>query len=237
MDNPVIQFNRHYLVRYFEDSHFMRLYSEGMTRANSQGRDSFEKQCRYYGMYQMLRRVLERNVPGDIIECGCWRGHSSFMISKLIAESGQKRTFHIFDSFEGGLSDRTTEDSGLFAPQSAEAVKQQKQAFYSTEEEVRSTLAPFDFYKLYPGWIPDRFPEVAERSIALVNIDVDLYQPIRDSLRFFYPRLSPGGVIVVDDYGTTDWPGATKAVDEFLKENDVTFSIETLGSMVIVNNG
>lgn len=232
--DPVVQFNRNYLARYYQDSPFLRLYNEAMVTANSQGRDSFEKQCRYYGLYQMVRHVLDRNLPGDFAECGCWRGHSSFMVSRLIAESGQSRQFHIFDSFEGGLSDKTAEDKGLLATVEPQAVAAQKQAFYSTEDEVSRALAPFHFVTLHTGWIPERFPDVAERPFALVNLDVDLYEPIRDSLLFFFPRLVPGGVIVVDDYGTTDWPGVAKAVERFLATHQPSFFVETLGSMIIV---
>ena len=64
--------------------------------------------------------------------------------------------------------------------------------------------------------------------------NVDLYEPIRDSLLFFFPRLVPGGVIVVDDYGTTDWPGVAKAVEPFLAKHQPSFFVETLGSMIIV---
>lgn len=234
MTDSTIRFNRNYLARYYQQSPFVDLYTEAMVKANSQGRDSFEKQCRYYGLYQMVRRVLDRSLPGDFAECGCWRGHSSYMISWLIAQARQSRQFHIFDSFEGGLSNKSDEDKGLLATVEPEAVAAQKQAFYSTEEEVSRALSSFDFVTLRKGWIPERFSDVAEKSFALVNLDVDLYEPIRDSLVFFFPRLVPGGVIVVDDYGTTDWPGVTIAVDRFLAQHQPAFYIETLGSMIIV---
>ncbi|HBH79257.1 MAG TPA: hypothetical protein DDY39_05465, partial [Nitrospira sp.] len=87
----------------------------------------------------------------------------------------------------------------------------------------------------YKGWIPDRFPEVKERRFAFVHIDVDLYQPIMDSLKFFFPRLLPGGIIVVDDYGYSIFPGAKKAVDEFRSGIECSMFYETpMGSCFIV---
>lgn len=232
--NNFTVFNRSCLSRYYEKNRFMDLYEEAMRETNSQSRDSFGKQCRYHGLYRMVQRILDTNVPGDVAECGCWRGHSAWMLAALIRESGQQRDLHIFDSFEGGLSEKCEKDRGLLAVVEPDAVRREKEAFYSTEQEVSRALSPFGFVSLYNGWIPARFDEVKKRTFSLVNLDVDLYEPIRDSLCFFFPRLSAGGVIIIDDYGTTEFPGATRAVDEFLKQHTVTFAMETLGSMIIV---
>ena len=113
-------------------------------------------------------------------------------------------------------------------------MRREKEAFYSTEEEASRALSAFNFVTFHKGWIPERFSDVKEKTFSLVNLDLDLYQPIKDSLSFFFPRLSNGGVIVIDDYGTTDWPGVTRAVDHFLEQHPVTFAIETLGSMIIL---
>jgi len=207
--------NRNYLSRYYEDNSFRNLYVEAMTKTNSGSRDSFEKQCRFYGLYQAVRRMLDTNVPGEFAECGCWRGHSALMTAKLIHEARQERNLHIFDSFEGGLSDKLEEDKGLLATVEPDAMRKEKEAFCSTEEEVLRGLAGFNFVTLHKGWIPERFSNVKDRTFALVN-------------------LSKGGLVVIDDYGTTDWPGVTTAVDQFLEQHPVTFAIETLGSMMIL---
>ena len=230
----LIVFNRKYLSRYYEENSFRNLYAEAMIKTNSESRDSFEKQCRYHGLYQAVRRILNTNVVGDFAECGCWRGHSAFMIAKLIDSVDQKRNLHVFDSFEGGLSDKLKEDKHLLATVDADAIRREKEAFYSTEEEVSGALSAFNFVTLHKGWIPERFGDTKEKTFSLVNLDLDLYQPIRDSLVFFFPRLSSGGMIVIDDYGTTAWPGVTIAVDQFLERYPVTFAMETLGSMIIL---
>jgi hypothetical protein len=85
----------------------------------------------------------------------------------------------------------------------------------STEGQIRHNLAKFANVHYYKGWIPERFHEVADGCFCFVHIDVDLYQPTRDAVEFFYPRLSPGGIVVCDDYGFATCPGARKAVDDF----------------------
>ena len=79
-------------------------------------------------------------------------------------------------------------------------------------------LASFSRIQYYQGWIPERFPEVETLSFSFVHIDVDIHEPTRDSIEFFSPRLSTGGVLDCDDYGSAVCPGATKAIDDFLRD-------------------
>lgn len=79
-------------------------------------------------------------------------------------------------------------------------------------------MSRFNNVNFYKGWIPDRFAEVADRQFSFLHIDVDLYEPTRDSIAFFYPRMTAGGVIVCDDYGFATCSGATKAIDEYLQD-------------------
>ncbi len=150
-----------------------------------------------------------RTIPGDTVECGVFRGASSHLI--LEAHAGAGKVHHVFDSFEGLSEPSPTEDvsAGAIAP------RHPKHYFSASEDLVRRNLGRFDNVRFYKGWIPERFAEVADRRFALVHLDLDLYRPYHDSLAFFYPRLSAGGLIICDDYGFATWPGATKAVDEF----------------------
>lgn len=223
------------LEPYFKQNERIRLYFEGLKRAGIEWSDDFFKQCRFYSLQQMVEFAARTALPTDVAECGCWTGHSSYIICKILREHGFQGEFHIFDSFEGGLSEKGPKDRNERYVQSPEDIQREKMIFASTEEQVRQTLAGFDFVKLYKGWIPSRFPEVQDRSFVFVHLDVDLYQPTLDSLEFFYPRLIEGGIIVVDDYGYTQFPGASRAVDEFLRENRCHMFYEPpLGSCFII---
>jgi O-methyltransferase len=157
---------------------------------------------------QNVVRAL-RDVPGDVAECGLRYGKSTAFM--LTAEERKDRVFRLFDSFEG-----------LSAPEPQDVVREKGAAHWGQsdldvpEEIVRRNLAGFTHeLRFYKGWIPDRFPEVADRSFALLHVDVDLYRPTLDALEFFWPRLAPGGVVVCDDYGSRKCPGAKQAMDEF----------------------
>jgi hypothetical protein len=77
---------------------------------------------------------------------------------------------------------------------------------------------------LHRGWIPERFPDVADERFSFVHVDVDLYEPHRDAIEFFWPRLTQGGVMVFDDYGSAYCPGARRAVDEAFTPTDIVES-------------
>lgn len=160
---------------------------------------------RRWMLSQLLRLVAD--VPGDTAECGVFSGSSSHVICSANQTATQPRKHHMFDSFEG-----------LSTPDEVDGSHWTKGDLAYGVERVKENLHEFDATAYYPGWIPDRFEDVADLQFAFVHIDVDLHQPTRDSIAFFYPRMSEGGVIVVDDYGFTSCPGATTAVDEFLAD-------------------
>jgi hypothetical protein len=70
-----------------------------------------------------------------------------------------------------------------------------------------------------------------------VHIDVDLYQPTLDSIRFFYPRLAPGGIILCDDYGYSSCPGAKGAFDEYMKDRPEKIIHAPTGQAFIIKDG
>lgn len=158
---------------------------------------------RRYSVSQLLR--LTAGVEGDTAEVGVYKGAMSWLILRA---NGPRRRHHIFDSFEG-LSTPASVDGDHWAPGELACA----------EDVVHHNLAEFKgFFNTYKGWVPERFAEVADRQFSFVHIDVDLYEPTRDSIEFFYPRLSPGGILVCDDYNCTTCPGAIKAVDEYLAD-------------------
>jgi O-methyltransferase len=160
---------------------------------------------RRWMVYQLLRATQE--VPGDTAECGVFQGATSYIICAFAEAARLARTHHAFDSFEG-LSEPTAIDGRHW----------RKHDLACGLESVQRRLGRFSRIRYHKGWIPDCFPEVDGLSFSFVHIDVDIYEPTRDSVAFFYSRLSPGGILVCDDYGFATCPGATKAVDDFLRD-------------------
>jgi O-methyltransferase len=147
-------------------------------------------------------------VAGDVVECGTYTGNSAFFLARRIRELAPEKHLHLFDSFQG-----------LSQPSKVDGNWWRSGDLHSSAEDVLSGLAPLgnlDFVHLYPGWIPERFDEVADRTTCFVHIDVDLYAPTMECVKFFYDRTSKGGILLLDDYGFSQCPGATAAIDEFM---------------------
>jgi O-methyltransferase len=155
----------------------------------------------------MVRELLRiaAPVPGDTADCGSFEGAGSWLI--CASNAGTSKVHHIFDSFEG-----------LSEPGAGDGTHWSRGGLAAGEDIVRRNLAQFDAIRLYKGWIPTRFPEVADKAFSFVHVDVDLEAPTADSIAFFYPRMSPGGVLLCDDYGSTTCPGATRVFDDFLAD-------------------
>ena len=142
-------------------------------------------------------------LDGDFLEAGVFQGGTAKMLRMLAEKTGKQ--LHLFDSFEGmevtdAQLDRHT--SGDFADTSLEGVQR--------------TVGKADHVHFHKGWIPNTFDAVQGERFCFAHVDLDLYQGVRDSLEFLYPRMPTGGVIISDDYGFASCPGARKAIDEFL---------------------
>lgn len=205
------------LTNYETNEVFHERYDRAQRRTQMTQSDNALRRMRHYTLIKLLQNADFAN--GDICELGCFRGLSSRQISCEIREQKSNATFHIFDSF-GGLSSIEEIDMPKNRSYNSTALREQ---FACSLEQVKQNLSEFDFIKYHKGWIPERFGEVEDIMFSFVHIDVDLYQPIYDSISFFFPRLINGGIMVFDDYGYLQFPGAKKAVDEYLRANPALF--------------
>lgn len=161
---------------------------------------------RCWVLYSLARQTLR--VPGDFIECGVYKGGTAMLLSRIAARSDslEGKRLLLFDSFRGMEKTDATKDlhqPGHFADTSLEMVQER--------------VAWFKGAEFHPGWIPESFAGLEERRFAFAHVDVDLHQSIVDCCQFIYPRLSPGGLMVFDDYGLPSCPGARRAVDWFFE--------------------
>ncbi|HEC15222.1 MAG TPA: macrocin O-methyltransferase [Sedimenticola sp.] len=181
---------------------------------------------RHWMLAQLMRLVSE--VPGDTAECGVFKGASSYLICQGNQKAKVRRIHHMFDSFSG-LSEPSLRDGDFWSGGDLAC----------SLDEVRANLAEFgeDAVRFYEGWIPDRFSEVSDRRFSFVHIDVDLFEPTRDSLAFFYPRMHVGGIILCDDYGFTTCPGATAACDEYLQDRPESMIGLSCGGGFLIKKG
>ena len=158
---------------------------------------------RLYALAFNIKQIIAEGVPGDFAELGVFRGNSAAVLAHYARQHG--RSVFLFDTFEGfAAKDLSRTDANKVRD------------FAATSVDMAREVAG-DSQVVY---VKGRFPETVNadterRQYAVVHLDCDLYEPMIAGLRFFFPRLSPGGLLVIHDYGGAHWDGVKRAVDEF----------------------
>ncbi|MFF1877417.1 TylF/MycF/NovP-related O-methyltransferase [Leifsonia sp. NPDC058230] len=189
-----------------------------------------------YAGITAARYVTRYGIPGAVVECGVWRGGSIHAIARALDAAGaHDRDLYLFDTYEGmtapGPRDRrgdgrTAEDlmasygkaSRVWAYASLEDVKEGFRQVPYPEEKLHFVKGPVE------QTIPDQAPE----RIAVLRLDTDWYESTAHELAHLYGRLTPGGVLLLDDYGW--WQGSRDAVDEFLARSGARLYLARTGS-------
>jgi O-methyltransferase len=161
----------------------------------------------------MIDRTI--SIAGDIAECGVFRGATLVPMAVHLKQRGCGKRLLGFDSFEGYDSSILL-DISMNAP---DEPGKRVGAFSNTSSSaVLAKLHRFraDNVVLISGYFHDSLPRCADHRFSFVHLDLGIYQAYKECLEFFYPRMSPGGIILSNDYNKPPWPGCNKAVDEFL---------------------
>jgi len=170
--------------------------------------------------------VIEKGVPGDLIETGVWRGGATiFMRGVLKAYGVESRTVWVADSFEG-LPKPDAEKFPLEAKVHSGKVMEDVYKHFAVElEDVQANFRAYglldDRVRFLKGWFKDTLAPAPIGKLAVMRLDGDYYESTMDALSALYDRLSVGGYAIIDDYGEDSWTYCRKAVDEFRATRDI----------------
>jgi len=162
------------------------------------------------------------DIDGDIVECGVGKGRTLLYLCHLDLNEGKNRRIWGFDSFNGFPEPVDFDDSprkpkkGDWSDTSIDLILGQLKRAGIDKNFVN------DKVKLVKGFFPTTFKYYNGQPIAILHVDVDLYQSYKDVLDYFYPFVVKGGLIMFDEYNEPKWPGATKAIDEFISKTGHT---------------
>lgn len=181
---------------------------------------------RIYALLQATKYVIHNDVPGDIIECGVWRGGSMMAVAlALLKEKKSEKDLYLFDTYEG-MSKPTDLDVSFEGKKADNQFEENKRNEDSADwclaslDEVKQNVIKtgYNTEKLHfiKGKVENTLPEYAPKQIALLRLDTDWYESTKHELIHLFPRLVSGGVLILDDYGY--WAGAKKAVDEYFSQ-------------------
>ncbi|MCI4045156.1 TylF/MycF/NovP-related O-methyltransferase [Streptomyces sp. TRM75563] len=168
------------------------------------------------------RHIARHDIPGDIVECGVWRGGSMQACARTLLSVGEtERDLYLFDTYEG-MTPPTAEDlrrDGRPARELLDAQGKDRPIWaVASLEDVKAGFENIPYPKervhYVQGRVEDTVPAQAPEQISILRLDTDWYASTKHELEHLYSRLVSGGVLLIDDYGY--WQGSRQAVDEFL---------------------
>jgi O-methyltransferase len=183
---------------------------------------------RVYALVRAVEYVVARGVPGAIVECGVWRGGSMMAAAlTLLRLDAADRELYLYDTF-AGMPPPTDVDTTRSGERAADLLAEGDEESHiwaiaslaDVRDTVLSTHYPQERIHFVEGLVEDTLPATAPDQIALLRLDTDWYSSTKHELEQLYPRLAPGGVMILDDYG--HWQGARQAVDEYLAANRIS---------------
>jgi Macrocin-O-methyltransferase (TylF) len=182
--------------------------------------------ARLRNLRDLVERTLREQVPGDYIETGVWRGGCCILMRAILAAYGDtRRKVYVADSFEGLPPPK---------PEKFRADVNDKHHTFEelavTESQVRENFAKYDLLDdqvvFLKGFFETTLPAITVRPFALLRLDGDMYGSTIVALENLYPRLSPNGYIIIDDYGAVE--GCRMAVEEYRSKNRISAPIQTV---------
>lgn len=183
---------------------------------------------RMYALYRSVHYLIDNDIPGDLVECGVYKGGSSMLMAHIL--KGRKvndRKIYLYDTFEGmtAPTEKDSKSDGTHQGTLNKWKNSQKNEInewcYSPLEEVERNLRqvglPNEQLQFVKGKVEDTIPNSFHNNIALLRLDTDWYESTLHELKHLYPLLAAKGVLIIDDYGS--WEGAKLAVDEYFAQD------------------
>ena len=165
----------------------------------------------FYNVYQSLAYIRDNAIPGDLVECGCALGGVAIFMRLCLTRWGMDRTIHLFDTFVGPpIGSRDTVHGGRELVWSA-AMENHRAG---TEENIIEATGSLEGFHIVEGFVEQTLPMTSLPELALLRLDTDFYESTRVEFELLYPKLTRGGVLIVDDYGY--FQGSRRATDEYL---------------------
>lgn len=189
------------------DPAFLDLYNKIRNR-------SLVKIDRCFMLYQFAKHA-SLMAHGDVAQVGVYKGGTAKMIATCFSKKPKK--VFLFDTFEGlpDLSEKDQREVGR--------VQGTEKQFVDTSlNDIKTYFADCPNVEIRKGYFPQTAHGLEDKQFCFVYLDADLYQSTKDGLNFFYPRMVAGGIIMLDDYKTKNWPGVERAVREFQEKHSIS---------------
>ncbi|MCL2416546.1 MAG: TylF/MycF family methyltransferase [Bacteroidales bacterium] len=192
---------------------------------------------RMYALYQAVKHVVQNNIEGDFVECGVWKGGSAMLIAATLDQLRcYDKKVYLYDTFEG-MSEPSEKDKNYAGVDAKKQLTNQKNNkensliwAYCSIGHVKQNFSkinyPIENVFFVKGKVEDTIHVDSHKKVSLLRLDTDWYESTYHEMKYLYPVLEKGGVIIIDDYG--HWQGAREAIDQYMQENNVSLLLNRI---------
>lgn len=218
-------------VDFLTDPRFMAAYRRGMDSGHILGRPEGSRMdihiewrihtCCWAGAHAL-------KLEGDFVECGVNTGIMSLAVCDYVDFNSTGRSFWLFDTFQGIPMEQLTEE------ERAEGKENAPGRYFDCYDLAKANFAPFPNARLVQGMVPETLSQVEIEKVAYLSIDMNIVEPERAALAHFWPKLVPGAVVVLDDYGWQQYGLQKKAHDAFARSQGTEILLLPTGQGLMV---
>ncbi|MCH2181946.1 MAG: TylF/MycF family methyltransferase [Mariniblastus sp.] len=191
---------------------------------------------RVFALCNAVDYILQNQIAGSFVECGVWRGGSMAAVARTLLNRGvNDRSLWLYDTFDG-MSEPTDKDVDFLGktashllqaedPQDAKSVWC-RSSIGQVRSVMEQTSYPHQQINLVEGKVEETLLQHRPAQIALLRLDTDWYESTRLELEMLFPLISPGGVLIIDDFG--HWQGCRRAVEEYFRKHQVSMMLNRI---------
>lgn len=216
------------IIKDMSEEQFLNIYQncKGISMASTES---------LYSLYKAIEYIIKGNIPGDFVECGVWKGGVAMLMAFTATKlKDKKRKIYLFDTFQGmtlpGKFDALLSDNTSAKEIYKNSKKKEKDSYtwcYADLNSVKSNLSSTKYPKKNLIFVEGDVQQTLKqknnlpKAISILRLDTDFFESTKIELETLYPRLSIGGVVIIDDYGT--WTGTKKACDDYFAGKNILF--------------
>ena len=218
---------------FLRDPRFMSAYRRGMDSGHAMARprgsqDDIHIEYRVHVSCWAAKHAAQ--LPGDFVECGVNTGLLSLAVCEYVDFNGLGKNFYLFDTYCGIPVEQMSETEAALRKGANDDM------YFECYELAVANFAPFPRARLVRGKVPATLSSVEIEKVAYLSVDMNIAYPERAAIEHFWPRLVPGGLVVLDDYGFRGYEEQKAAMDEFARQVGIEILTIPTGQGLIIKS-
>lgn len=218
-------------IDFLSDPRFLSAYKRGMSSGHAMLRPRGSQEdinIKYRVFVCCWAATCCARLPGDFVECGVNTGVTSLAVCEYVNFNALDKTFFLFDTFSGIPVEQMSANEKLLRTGA------HNDMFFECYDLALSNFAPFPRARLIRGSVPLTLPTVQVEKVAYLSIDMNIAYPERAAIEHFWPRMTPGGLVILDDYAVCDYEEQKATMDDFARRNGVEILTMPTGQGLLI---